>query len=360
MVRLITGAAGMMGSHLYEALKDEDMDVIATYHNSTLDESESITQEMVEMDILDYERVKEVLNKYKPNVIYHLAAQSRPDVSFTNPALTMDTNVTGTMTILQACVELGNECLFINASSSAVYGDIDWNIPPKETSICKPLSPYGTSKLAQEHIVRNFHQIYGDNINYVNVRIFNCTGPRKTNDMVSDVCKRIINNPPKGKDAKVKVGDLGGVRSIVDVRDLVKGLILCEKNVLQSKNQTINLAGDYMYRVHEVFGLITNFAMWDHDDKLLRPTDEKIIVGNANKAKELLGWKPEISLHDTIFDTLEYWRTVIHGENIIRRFTRPIRRMLFAKRDMHSRKVLTQEKCACCGQIKPEEKLIRD
>ena len=155
MVRLITGAAGMMGSHLYEALKDEDMDVVATYHNSTLDESETITQEMVKMDILDYECVKEVLSKYKPNVIYHLAAQSRPDVSFTNPALTIDTNVMGTLTLLQACVELGNECLFINASSSAVYGEIDWDTPPQETSICKPLSPYGTSKLAQEHIVRN-------------------------------------------------------------------------------------------------------------------------------------------------------------------------------------------------------------
>ena len=360
MVRLITGAAGMMGSHLYEALKDEDMDVVATYHNSTLDESETITQEMVKMDILDYECVKEVLSKYKPNVIYHLAAQSRPDVSFTNPALTIDTNVMGTLTLLQACVELGNECLFINASSSAVYGEIDWDTPPQETSICKPLSPYGTSKLAQEHIVRNFHQIYGDNINYVNVRIFNCTGPRKTNDMVSDVCKRIVTNPVKGKDAKVKVGNLDGVRSLVDVRDLVKGLILCEKQVLYSKNETINLAGDYMYRIREVFGLITNFAMSDTDDELVRPTDEQIIVGNPNKAKELLGWEPEISLHDTIFDTLEYWRTVIHGENIIRRFTRPIRRMLFAKRDMHGRRVLVKEKCSCCGNVKPERKLIRE
>ena len=195
---------------------------------------------------------------------------------------------------------------------------------------------------------------------YVNVRIFNCTGPRKTNDMVSDVCKRIVTNPVKGKDAKVKVGNLDGVRSLVDVRDLVKGLILCEKQVLYSKNETINLAGDYMYRIREVFGLITNFAMSDTDDELVRPTDEQIIVGNPNKAKELLGWEPEISLHDTIFDTLEYWKTAIHGENIIRSFTRPIRRMLFAKRVMHGRRVLVKETCACCGNVKPERKLIRE
>ena len=178
--------------------------------------------------------------------------------------------------------------------------------------------------------------------------------------MVSDVCKRIVTNPVKGKDAKVKVGNLDGVRSLVDVRDLVKGLILCEKQVLYSKNETINLAGDYMYRIREVFGLITNFAMSDTDDELVRPTDEQIIVGNPNKAKELLGWEPEISLHDTIFDTLEYWKTAIHGENIIRSFTRPIRRMLFAKRVMHGRRVLVKETCACCGNVKPERKLIRE
>ena len=178
--------------------------------------------------------------------------------------------------------------------------------------------------------------------------------------MVSDVCKRIVTNPVKGKDAKVKVGNLDGVRSLVDVRDLVKGLILCEKQVLYSKNETINLAGDYMYRIREVFGLITNFAMSDTDDELVRPTDEQIIVGNPNKAKELLGWEQEISLHDTIFDTLEYWKTEIHGDNIIRSFTRPIRRMLFAKRVMHGRRVLVKETCACCGNVKPERKLIRE
>ena len=183
------------------------------------------------------------MSKYKPNVIYHLAAQSRPDVSFTNPALTKDTNVMGTLTLLQACVELGNECLFINASSSAVYGEIDWDTPPQETSICKPLSPYGTSKLAQEHIVRNFHQIYGDNINYVNVRIFNCTGPRKINDFVSDVCRRVVN-----KEFPLKVGNLDGLRSIVDVRDLVRGLVLCE-NI---KNETINLGSDVSHKIGDV------------------------------------------------------------------------------------------------------------
>ena len=299
MVRLITGAGGMMGSHLYDALKDLNCDVLPTFYNSTLDKRETITQEMEMLDVLHYERVKQVLSEVKPSVIYHLAAQSRPDVSFSSPAHTIQTNVVGTTNILQACAELGMKPLFINASSSAVYGDIDWSTPPDENSPCHPLSPYVTSKLAQEHIVKNFNQMHG--IPYVNVRIFNCTGPRKINDFVSDVCRRVVN-----KEFPLKVGNLDGLRSIVDVRDLVRGLVLCE-NI---KNETINLGSDVSHKIGDVLKLIVGDIPYETDESLLRPTDEPIILGNINKAKDLLGWKQEITLEQTITDTLDYWRTL--------------------------------------------------
>ena len=297
MVRLITGAGGMMGSHLYDALRDQD--VLPTFYNSTLDKRETITQEMEMLDVLHYERVKQVLDEVKPSVIYHLAAQSRPDVSFTDPARTVQINVIGTTNLLQACAELGLKPLFINASSSAVYGDIDWSTPPDENSPCHPLSPYGTSKLAQEHIVKNFNQMHG--IPYVNVRIFNCTGPRKINDFVSDVCRRVVN-----KEFPLKVGNLDGLRSIVDVRDLVRGLVLCE-NI---KNETINLGSDVSHKIGDVLKLIAGDTPYEVANYLLRPTDEPIILGNINKAKDLLGWKQEITLEQTITDTLDYWRNL--------------------------------------------------
>jgi len=306
MVRLITGAGGMMGSHLYEALKDKD--VLPTFYKSTLDPRETITDEMEMMDVLDYERVKKVLGRVKPDVIYHLAAQSRPDVSFKDPALTIQTNVIGTTNLLQACADLGLRPLFINASSSAVYGETmnefdkrqdDWPMPPNETERCLPLSPYGTSKLAQEHIVKNFHEMYP--IDYVNVRIFNCTGPRKVNDFVSDICRRVVN-----EQFPLKVGNLDTVRSIVDVRDLVRGLIMCE----DKKNTTINLGSDKCYHMEEVFKMIAGDSPYEVANFLLRPTDEPIILGNINKAKRILGWEPEISLEQTISDTLDYWRNL--------------------------------------------------
>ena len=321
MVCLITGAGGMMGSHLYETLRDSkgfgaNKHSIPTYYKPTLDSRDSIISEIdkpesfekynsildgTAMDLLDYERVKQVLSDVKPSVIYHLAAQSRPDVSFKNPALTVQTNVGGTTNLLCACTEaLHFQPLIINVSSSAVYGDIDWSTPPDEESPCRPLSPYGTSKLAQEHIVRNFHQM--GYIDYVNVRVFNCTGPRKINDFVSDVCRKVVNKEP------LKVGNLDGVRSIVDVRDLVEGLHLCEQ--IPVRNKTINLGSDVSHKIGDVLKMIAGDTPYEVDESLFRATDEPIILGNINKAKDLLGWEPEITLEQTISDTLDYWRNL--------------------------------------------------
>ena len=287
----------MMGSHLYDALKDTD--VIPTYYKSTLDSREDIVDEMEVLDVLNKDNVRRVLSFYKPDVIYHLAAQSRPDVSFTDPSLTINTNVIGTINILEACADLALKPLFINASSSAVYGAINWTVPPDEERRCKPLSPYGTSKLAQEHIVKNFHEMYP--IDYVNVRIFNCTGPRKINDFVSDMCRRVVSS-----EDPIKVGNLKGVRSIVDVRDLVEGLIKCQ-NI---RNETINLGSGVSYNIEDVFRMIIGDRGYQVDSSLFRPTDEPLIVGNINKAKEILNWIPRISLEETISDTLDYWRNL--------------------------------------------------
>ena len=141
--------------------------------------------------------------------------------------------------------------------------------------------------------------MYG--INYVNVRIFNCTGPRKINDFVSDVCRRVVN-----EEFPVRAGNLSGVRSLVDVRDLTRGLFLC-KNI---KNETINLGSNVSLRISDVFKKIVGDRDYCIDNSLLRPTDEPIIIGNINKAKRLLNWKPKISIEATIKDTLDYWKNL--------------------------------------------------
>lgn len=300
---LITGSAGMMGTHLYESLRNRGCDVLATYYHPTIDERDPILKDLkdnhVEMNLLSLVHTERIISAYKPKVIYHLAAQSRPDVSFNHVKYTLETNIIGTCNLLEACRKLDYKPLIINASSSAVYGDIDWDTPPDENSTTLPISPYGTSKLAQEHLMRNYYEM-GD-IDYVNVRIFNCTGPRKKNDLISDVCQRVVFD--KGK---IPVGNLETLRTIVDVRDLIEGLILCS----DIKNTTLNLGGNQTYKCADIVSKIVGDREIYVEPKYFRPTDERIIWGNINKAKSWLEWEPKISLEQTISDTLDYWRSL--------------------------------------------------
>lgn len=302
---LITGAAGMMGTHLYETLKKEGEDVLATYLLPTIDERDPILQDLkdnhLELDLLDYPKVVDTLKEHKPTVIYHLAAQSRPDVSFNNVGYTIDVNVQGTVNLLDACRELDYKPRIVNASSSAVYGDIDWTEPPDEDAPTRPMSPYGTSKLAQEHLMRNYAQM--GIIDFVNIRIFNCTGPRKINDFVSDVVRRVMN-----EEEPLRVGNLSGRRSIVDVRDLVKGLI--KASYVTQFGTTLNLGSSSCYKIGDIMELIAGGRGYEVDKSLFRVTDEKVIYGNINRAKGLLKWDTEISLQKTIGDTFAYWRSL--------------------------------------------------
>lgn len=299
---LITGAAGMMGTHLFEYLRGNQIDVIATYHEPTIDPRDRMMKDLenqIQLDLLSFSGTLKIIELFKPKVIYHLAAQSRPDVSFKYVKHTLNTNIIGTQNLLEACRVLNHKPLIINASSSAVYGDVDWSKPVDENTPTLPLSPYGTSKLAQEHLMRNYHEM--GCIDYVNVRIFNCTGPRKKNDLISDLCMRMVTT-----DGPIPVGNLNATRSIVDVRDLIKGLVECA-NI---KNTTLNLGASETHKVSDIVNKIVGDRETYQDKNLLRPTDETIIWGNINKAQDLLNWKPQISLDQTISDTLDYWRSL--------------------------------------------------
>src|SRR6056300_1469942 len=160
---LITGAAGMMGTQLYETLQSKNKDVLATYYQPTVYDKDPILKDLernhVELNLTSWSQTQRIITTYKPKVIFHLAAQSRPDVSFDHVEYTLKTNIIGTCNLLEACRKLDYKPLIINASSSAVYGDIDWSTPPDESFPTQPLSPYGTSKLAQEHLVRNYYEM---------------------------------------------------------------------------------------------------------------------------------------------------------------------------------------------------------
>lgn len=316
---MVTGAGGMVGSHMVELLYAQGHDVLGTYYKPTTDITELDSAiKMVECDVRYYQSVRRIIMNFQPDQIYHLAAQSYPTVSWDHPQATMDTNVNGTINIYEAIKDVRKinpeyDPMVVVACSSAEYGqtlnELE-NPYVKETAELKPLHPYGVSKVGQDLL--SFQYFMNDHIRCIRVRIFNSTGTRKTNDVTSDFTKRAVLAERSGV-YELRVGNLETRRAIMDQRDLVNGLmLLAEKGTV---GDVYNLSSEYCYQMKDIVTMIEEQIGHKFEIKidpvLLRPTDERIIIGNVEKLKHDTGWEQHIPMKQTIADMLDYWRKTL-------------------------------------------------
>ena len=310
----VTGYGGFMGVHLVDLLEKKGNEVLATYFRPTTDMRDSNPRgRVVECDVRDQARVSALLEEFRPEKIFHLAAQSYPTVSWDDPWYTIESNVIGTINLFEGVKKLGLKCKILNACSSAEYGFVtEDEVPIRENHALKPLHPYGVSKVSQEMLGYQYFTNFG--IESITVRIFNTTGPGKVNDVCSDLTKRLVEiakgiNPEK----KLRVGNLKARRAITDVRDLIKafGLALDKATI----GETYNLSGEKVYEIQEIVNILRQLTSFDfevwQDPKLLRPTDEPIIFGDSQKFKQETGWRQQIPLEETLGDMLIYWDKVL-------------------------------------------------
>ena len=319
---LVTGAGGMVGSHMVEVLYENGENVIGTYYKPTTDITElpkEIT--MIECDVRYAPSVEKIIMEYEPEYIYHLAAQSYPTVSWDRPYETIDTNVNGTIAVYEAIKKVrylknkNYDPMVVVACSSAEYGETlnelkGDEIYVKETAELKPLHPYGVSKVGQDLI--SFQYFMNDHIRCIRARIFNSTGTRKTKDVTSDFTFRAV-EAEKTKKYELRVGNLNTKRAIMDQRDLVSALMLLAKK--GTPGEAYNISSEYIYQISDIVKIIEKQVghrfQLNIDPKLLRPTDEKIIVGDVSKLKRDTGWEQKIKMDQTIADMLDYWRKKI-------------------------------------------------
>lgn len=307
----ITGAGGMMGSHLAEMLVADGHEVLATYYKPTIDPQEIHGFKAAEVDITDWCSVYDSMSAFRPEAVFHLAAQSYPTISWQRPVETLNTNVIGTATVFEAVRRVAPKARIVVAGSSAEYGFTEENSGPiGEDHRMMPLHPYGVSKVATEMLTYQYVKSYG--MHAVTARIFNCTGARKTGDAVSDFVRRCVWLERHPENRLVRVGNLETKRTIVDVRDLNRALIMLMDR--GRPGEAYNLGGSTVYRMSEILDLVMKVCsrkdlVAEIDPKLLRPTDEKIIWGDSSKLTAETGWKPAISLAQTITDMFAYWRT---------------------------------------------------
>ena len=316
---LVTGAGGMVGSHMVELLHARGENVIGTYYKPTTDIKEiSPAIKMIECDVRYPSSVEKIITEYQPEQIYHLAAQSYPTVSWDRPYETIETNINGTIAVYEAIkrvrklINKNYDPMVVVACSSAEYGETlnkleGDEIYVKETAELLPLHPYGVSKVGQDLI--SFQYFMNDHIRCIRARIFNSTGTRKVNDVTSDFTYRAVQAERTGV-YKLRVGNLETRRAIMDQRDLVSALILlAEKG---TAGDVYNISSEHIYQMKDIVSMIEEqighkFEI-EVDPALLRPTDEKIIVGDVSKLKKDTGWKQKIPMKQTIADMLDYWR----------------------------------------------------
>lgn len=315
---LVTGAGGMVGSHMVERFYNQNEEVIGTYYKPTTDISELDSNiNMIECDIRYSENIEKIIFEYRPSKIFHLAAQSYPTVSWDKPYETIDININGTIAVYEAIKKVRKlfdseyDPIVVVACSSAEYGqtlEMLEDDKVKETAELLPLHPYGVSKVGQDLI--SFQYFKNDNIKCIRARIFNTTGTRKVNDVTSDFTKRAVMLEKEGKEPILTVGNIETRRAIMDVEDLVSALILLSDNGVYG--DVYNVSSERIYKISEVIDTIEEVTGVKYqlqvDPKLLRPTDEKIIVGDVTKLKRDTGWSQSVDYIDTVRGMIEYWR----------------------------------------------------
>lgn len=299
---LVTGADGFIGSHLTEALVRQGCDVRAfVYYNSFnswgwLDHSESEIQDSLEIfagDVRDPHGVRTAMRGC--DVVFHLAALIGIPYSYVAPDAYVDTNIKGTLNVLQAARELDFEKV-IHTSTSEVYGTA-WYVPIDEEHPLQAQSPYSASKISADQIALSYYRSFGSPVSII--RPFNTYGPRQS---ARAVIPTIITQIANGE-TEIKLGATSPTRDFNFVSDTVRGFIAAARSDV-AIGEVINIGSNYEISVGETAELISE--VMDRrinivcDDERLRPDASEVerLWASNEKAERLLGWSPEFAGRD--------------------------------------------------------------
>jgi GDP-4-dehydro-6-deoxy-D-mannose reductase len=310
---LVTGAEGFIGSHLVKFLEAKGWNVVGLYLPHRFSPpAESRNLHLVQCDLRNGQRVSELFHKFQPTHVFHLGAQSLPTVSWADPVGTFESNIMGSLHVFEAVRHMKRPPVVVSACSSAEYGHVPASaIPVTEDQPLRPLHPYGISKVCLDLLAHEYFLDY--KIPAVNLRLFNTTGPGKTNDAPSDFVRQLIRIKKGLQSPVIEVGNLTPRRAFLDVNDTIRGFYLCAMKGKRGEAYNICAAqtheiGHLLKTAIRLSGVKAEIRRADH---LMRPSDEKIIFGSTEKLRKDTGWKPLRSVEQTLTSMLEYWDRVL-------------------------------------------------
>jgi GDPmannose 4,6-dehydratase len=326
-VALITGITGQDGSYLAELLLEKGYEVHGIIRRSSQFNTGRINHIFDQLhlhygDMVDSSNLVGVVGRVKPDEVYNLAAQSHVKVSFEMTEYTGDVDALGTLRLLEAIKICGLEktTRFYQASTSELYGKVQ-EIPQTEKTPFYPRSPYGVAKLYAYWIVVNYREAYG--MFAVNGILFNHESPRRGGNFVTKKVTDAVAKIKAGKQDRVTLGNLDSQRDWGHAKDYVRAMWLMlqhpspEDFVIATGSQIS--VREFVSRAFTRGGLPLTWTgegleeVGMHGDRILvsidpryfRPTEVESLLGDATKAKELLGWSPQVGIDGLIEDMLE-------------------------------------------------------
>lgn len=302
---LITGITGQDGSYLAELLLDKGYEVAGMVRRSSTEKFDRIDHikdrvDIRQADLLDQYSIIRLLDEFQPDEIYNLAAMSFVPTSWTQPVLTAEFTAVGVTRMLEAIRAVNPKIRFYQASSSEMFGKVK-EIPQKETTPFHPRSPYGVAKVYGHWITVNYRESY--DFFGVSGILFNHESPRRGLEFVT---RKVTYNAAKikmGLSRELRLGNLDAKRDWGFAGDYVKAMWLM---LQQPTPDDFVIASGQTHSVRELVEIAFSYLDLDYnefvkiDEKLIRPAEVDLLIGDSSKACKVLGWTPEVDFSGLI------------------------------------------------------------
>ncbi len=315
MKLIITGFSGFVSKHFIEYLeenkiKSEILGIDINFPDFDYNNYANQIVKFEQIDLLNTGILENIIYKFKPDYILHLASYSSVGFSWKNPSLSFRNNINIFLNLIEIVREFSPKCRVLSVGSSEEYGNVEEkNLPLSEEYPLAPVSPYAVARVSQEQLSKVYCDGFG--LDIVMTRSFNHMGPgQKEIFVVSSFAKQLV-EIKKGlkKEARLITGDISVVRDFLDVRDVVDayyklfmhGISGEVYNICSGKGASLKDLIDTMCNILNVEVII------EKDPGLIRPNDNRIVVGANEKLEKATGWSQRISLNESLKDLISYW-----------------------------------------------------
>ncbi|MCS7087204.1 MAG: GDP-mannose 4,6-dehydratase [Thermoflexales bacterium] len=307
---LITGITGQDGSYLAEFLLEKGYRVVGMVRRTSTVNFDRIRHiqdyiELVQGDLLDQSSLMDLIREYQPDEVYNLAAQSFVPTSFSQPVLTGEFTALGVTRILEAIRHVKPDTRFYQASSSEMFGKVV-EVPQRETTPFHPRSPYGVAKVYGHWITVNYRESYG--MFACSGILFNHESPRRGLEFVTRKVSHGVARIALGLQRELRLGNLEARRDWGFAGDYVRAMWLM---LQQDKPDDYVIATGETHSVRELCEVAFSYVglNWEDyvvvDPKFYRPAEVDLLIGDASKARHMLGWQPTVTFEQLVHMMVE-------------------------------------------------------